>query len=411
MKQRIFILTLVMSWALLGDGSQVHAGNRLNEVMEKLAGRIANYLQDQGADLVEVGSFDAPSNLGNNLQIERRLREELAKQPNVKMADTTALIRPNCWSVRGSYAIKDRNSKSVAEVTTRIYDPNNVEQHSIVPFPFLIDDVTDLTLISAATFDATPDKSKTSSHFSSSGAKAASGELHSAIQKPNVEVSQEGRISPTSSSPYSIELMICDGFEVPPKKESYLSIPSRIEKTKFVVDGDTQGYAVADLRPGEFYAIKVYNDSEYDSAVRVCVDGLSSFEFTEIASYKKTDHWIIPKHSSGTIYGWHRTNDHSDSFEVAHMPETAVHKSGRSTSRIGLVQAIFFRAWSSDEDPPSGMLVRGAMTEEALGTKQGAEIKSSYDEVRRFSEKHPIASICVRYAKPIDDLPPALDAP
>ena len=108
----------------------------------------------------------------------------------------------------------------------------------------------------------------------------------------------------------------------------------------------------------------------------------------------------------GTIYGWHRTNQYSDSFEVAHLPETAIGRSGGSTAMLGNIQAVFYQAWL-DQRPPGAPIVRGVALN-ALGTKQGPGIQTEYVPIRRHIDPTPISSICVQYAKPVDDLPPAL---
>ncbi len=380
------------------------AANTIDIVMETLSTEIARYLNNNGQQTIAVDSFDSPSNAGTNLQIERRLKEHLGKSDRIDLIDETAIVRPDCWSIRGSYAIRDRGESTIAEVTARIFNEDNVEQHAFVPFPFNIDDVTDLTVISAASYDVEEASKSDGIAKSTNVAKT----LTSAIASPNVAVSGDGRITPTATSPYGIELLICDGKNFPPKRKDYESAPQRIEKKEFKLKDGVKGFAIADLQPGEFYAVKLSNDSDHDAAVRLCVDGLSSFEFSEVASYKKTDHWIVPKHSTGTVFGWHRTNDHSDSFEIAHLPDTAVGKSGRSASRIGIIQAVFFRAWAQGETPPEGEITRGGLPGDALGTKQGDEIQTSYAETRRFTGRNPVAAVCVRYAKPLDDLPPPM---
>ncbi|MEM1224920.1 MAG: hypothetical protein AAGJ40_04455 [Planctomycetota bacterium] len=385
---------------------------RLDEVVEVLAGDIAKFLRNQGQSSVLVEPFNAPSNTGTNLQIQRRLKEALSREDGITVIDETQLIRPNSWSVRGDYSIQTRpdmmtgKKTSRAQVTARLFDERNIEQHTIAPFDFglEVNDVADVAVLASATFDASEAENLANK------IDIVSQKLTTAIENPDVSVDEDaGRVSASDDSPYSIELLICDGVNFPPTKSDYLADATRLQKKTFTTPGGDQGYAIADLRPGEFYAIRVHNQSDRDVAVKILVDGLSTFEFSDVLAYKRTDHWIISAGKTGTVYGWHRTNDYSDSFEIAHLPNTAVGKSGRSTSHVGMIQAVFFQAWSENETPPAGELVRGAALD-ALGTKQGTEIKTSYREVRRFTSKTPIASISVRYAKPQDDLPPAIAA-
>ncbi|MEM6364192.1 MAG: hypothetical protein AAF539_08735 [Planctomycetota bacterium] len=383
---------------------------KLTTAMQTLAGDIAKILRNHSQARVIVESFDPPNNIGggDNLQIQRRLKEALDRQVGVDVVDETQIVRLSCWSVRGEYSIKHRKDPATqtmttrAQVTARIFDQENSEQMEIAPFPIEISDLSDLTVLANATFDAGE------SANSKNKASQVAAQLTASIQKPNISIdADQGRIAASDSSPYAIELLISEGLSTPPKKRDYVADATRIEKNEFTLKEGELGFAVADLRAGEFYAVQLHNDSNRDVAVKLYVDGLSSFEFTEIASYKQTDHWIVPARSSAVVYGWHRTNEFSDSFEIAHLPETAIGQSGRSNASAGIIQAVFFQAWSQGETPPAGEITRGVALD-SLATKPGAKITTDYVELRRFTSKTPIASIAVRYNKPKDDLPPSI---
>lgn len=406
-------LAFVFAWALLSQPLSAQGQREtLETVVSKLASDIAKHLRNNSQKDVLVDSFTAPSNTGANLQIERRLQEALGKETGIKVIDPAELVRPRSWSIRGDYSIRTRpdpvtqKEQSRAQITARLFDDENTQQRVFAPLDIGVEigDLTDVTLLASATFDASASKDKNDK------ADGVSQTLAAAIKRPDVSVdSKTGLIRATDASPFAIELLVCDGVNFPPTKADYTPMNDRIQRKEFKLDDGTTGFAIADLRPGEFYAIRIHNNSDRDCAVRLAIDGLSSFEFTDIASYKQTNYWVVEKGKPGTVYGWHRTNDHSDSFEIAHLPDTAIGKSGRSTSRIGMIQAVFFQAWSENETPPAGEFVRGAALD-SLGTKQGTEIKTSYVETRRFTSKTPIASIAVRYAKPLDDLPPSIVA-
>ena len=168
-----------------------------------------------------------------------------------------------------------------------------------------VDDPKDVAIATGTTVDVSDVVTK-----SPAPKKDVATKLTSAIVKQDVEIKGDGRVSASTDSPYGIELLISDGQNFPPTKKDFLANPSRVKKVNF-----NKGFAaLAELTPGEFYAIKVYNDSEFDAAVEIHIDGLSSFEFTDIQQYRETNYWIVPRRSSGVIYGWHRTNQHSDSL-------------------------------------------------------------------------------------------------
>jgi hypothetical protein len=402
---RIAVVTIAVVIAMSGFGPAASAGNRTDEVARLLAGEIVKFLNNHSQESVSVGHFESPPGSGKNLQIQQRLREHLSDAKGITVVSEADPIQLNYWTVRGSYAFHTQSGQTLTEVTVRIFNDQNVEQHSFSPFPFKIEDTADIAVIAAASFDATDSVER------SDKAKVVAEKLTAAIEKPQIEV-KDGRISATPESPYGVEFLISEhpgkvGSQ--PIKSHYKPAPDRVTKKTFHMKDGTRGLAVADLGARELYAIRFYNDSDADVAVRIFIDGLSSFEFSEISAYRKNDVWIIPRRSSGVVYGWHRTNEVSDSFEVAHFPDTAVGQRNRGGEKVGTVHAMFFQAWSADEPTPAGEYVLGGVTADVLGTKQGEEIQTSYVEQRRHIGKTPIASVCVRYAKPIDDLPPGVE--
>lgn len=396
---RFAAIGLSLAILLGGLAPAANAANRTDEVTKRLAAEVAKFLKNHSQESVSVGHFESPPGSGKNLQIQQRLREHLSAIKDITVVDESDPIQLSYWSVRGSYAFHTEGDQTFTQVTFRIFDDQNVEQHSLSPFPFKIEDTADIAVIAAASFDASdvadqPDKSK----------KVAE-KLTSAIAKPQIEVI-DGRVSATADSPYGIEFLISDQVGGQPIKSHYKAAPERITKKTFHLKDGTRGLAVADLGAREVYAIRFFNDSDKDVAVRLFIDGLSSFEFSEIPAYRQHDVWVVPRQSSGTVYGWHRTNQQSDSFEVAHFPDTAVGQRDRGGEKVGTIQAMFFQAWSAGEETPPGEYRLNAEAD-VLGTKQGEEIQTAYQEIHRYIGQTPIASICVRYAKPIDDLPPS----
>ena len=113
---------------------------------------------------------------------------------------------------------------------------------------------------------------------------------------------------------------------------------------------DQDGLAFLAIRRGEVYAVKVNNDSQSDAAVTLTIDGLSMYSFSDNKNYEVV---FVHAGKSGIIPGWHRTNDVSDSFQVAEYAKSAVAKLLPSSSTFGTITVSFKAAWPKDSQPPA----------------------------------------------------------
>lgn len=109
------------------------------------------------------------------------------------------------------------------------------------------------------------------------------------------------------------------------------------------------------------YMIQVYNNSEYDCAVRVAIDGLSVFHFSDVRHVdgaKKGqplyDSYIVPAKSFVQLKGWHKTNERVDSFLVDELAKGAsvVAKQQAADAKVGMITAQFCAAWDVNGSPP-----------------------------------------------------------
>ena len=109
---------------------------------------------------------------------------------------------------------------------------------------------------------------------------------------------------------------------------------------------------------------------------------------------------------SGIIPGWHRTNDVSDSFQVAEYAKSAVAKLLPSSSTFGTITVSFKAAWPKDA-LTAGRRAR-PQAEHAIRRRDlaGQPIDAKYvEETRNIGQFR--GSVSVRYNKAVDpaDLP------
>jgi hypothetical protein len=195
------------------------------------------------------------------------------------------------------------------------------------------------------------------------------------------------RISAGPNSPYAIEILVA-------------------KKPCDVHDND--GLAYIKLDRGDTYAVRLINDSPYEAAVRLSIDGLSMFTFSEI---RQPDYLagnapnpkkgqplynvvLVPKKGKVDIVGWHRNNKVSDQFLITEYAKSAAasiyHKTG-----IGTITATFAAAWPTTDAPPKD---EPPKSRDPNATGFGDRVQAPFVEVQRTVGAIR-ASVSVRYNK------------
>ena len=155
------------------------------------------------------------------------------------------------------------------------------------------------------------------------------------------------------------------------------------------------GLAFVKIGRGEIYAVKLINDSPFDAAVVLTIDGLNVFAFSENKNFFC---WIVPKGGTMTIPGWHRTNAKADSFLVTEYAKSAVAEALPSSASVGTITASFSAAWPKGANPPEdeASSKKGSRAGDATG--RGPETPTSFVEIVREIGRLREA-ISVRYTK------------
>ena len=183
------------------------------------------------------------------------------------------------------------------------------------------------------------------------------------IIDPKVHLNAGKTILRTSArSPYGIEVLV-DGHPAPIHFEEDLPY--------------------VDIRRGQTYAIKVYNDSPYDAAVKLLIDGLSVFTFSEVRNHDgspKYTVYIVKPHLASTLKGWHKTNQHVDSFLVTEYAHSAAATLGHK-SNLGTITVNFSAAWVKGTSPPPDEIISRSAGGNATGF--GPPIQERVKEVKR----------------------------
>ncbi len=111
------------------------------------------------------------------------------------------------------------------------------------------------------------------------------------------------------------------------------------------------GLAYVELTTGQVYAIRIFNKAvDHDVAVKVLIDGVSAFSFSQDEFLKSTNLFVIDRGKSGVLRGWHDTGSKFLEFVVS--DEAAAGKLGATSSSVGTVTVQFFPSWRVDEPKP-----------------------------------------------------------
>jgi len=370
----------------------------LEDAVDKLAGQISQYLKSRNESSLMMGPFSGPPASGAGTKLIKTLSDDLGER------DIT-VSKISGMQVRGNFKQRRQGDRMTVLITANLFDRKGNEiflfrQTFKKAFEdgVEVSDPEDVANLTGASVDTTtPDTEDETPAEDNPPAVDGAGEkvitaterekeIADAIDNPKVIVT--GAIAAAKTgSPFRVELLVRKG-------EGYVPRPLEIDS----------GFAFANINVAETYAVKIYNDSDFDCGVKLTIDGLNSFEFSNNPFYRKLGMWVIPRKSAGLIKGWHRTDAFSDSFLIADLPDTAAAKLGRETSAIGTITASFFAAWSPGENPPKVE----TLASRSKGTARGPEVQQRNIPVLRFFGRSLLAAVSIRYVKPDppEDLPP-----
>lgn len=188
---------------------------------------------------------------------------------------------------------------------------------------------------------------------------------------------QGSKIKTAAASPYAVELLV-------------KGANGQLQPRAAEVSADTNRPFV-DILGQEVFAIRLYNDSDFEAAVDLTIDGITVFAFSTIQPQPR--YWIVPARSHMDVLGWKITEAETDEFKSVEFPKSAAAELKMShDERIGIINALFHAAWEDENRPPPG---------EQAGSKnagRGDRIKDQATVVQRFIGKLR-DSISVRYER------------
>lgn len=114
------------------------------------------------------------------------------------------------------------------------------------------------------------------------------------------------------------------------------------------------GAAFVSLERGDRYAIRLVNNANFDAAVTLSIDGISTFAFADLPADDRSAsqlHYLVPARGSLVVPGWFETLRQTREFTVTSVPESAAARFNLTTE-IGTITASFRASWPSTGQPP-----------------------------------------------------------
>ncbi len=353
-----------LALSVIGQMASVEAAT-LDESVQGAAQKIASYLRSKGEKSLSIGQFTGPPQLGatSGPSIAQLFNDHLGKHEIL-------VERRSNVGLQGAFVLVDAPDEGVAvRLNCSLVDRTG-------------EVLTDFVL-NADTVDRQEDVATllgTTAHlFSEDRLDDRNRDFKKRVFSPELAV-DGARARADRQSPYAIEIAV-----------EHRPVPVEIH--------DGQGFVR--LGRGDLYTVRLYNDSDLEAAVRLSIDGLNVFTFSEIrdptSGKPKYAVYIIPPHSHVELRGWHRTNESVDSFLVTDYAGSAA-ATIKHQEKIGSITAIFSAAWPKGGRPPEDENLTARSASGGNATGFGPPIKQVAHEVEREVGRMR-AAITIRYDK------------
>lgn len=364
---------------------------------------------------IKVDRFDMPDRFKNpsaGKRLVQQLSEVLRKQKiDVAQNDLERVSH----KVIGTCRVGESSDAIVLQlVLSLVNGDTNVE---IIGFRETIrvvevSDRADVTQTLGLTVDATPTQSPGSTGVKATEVQIAERDkkFTASVVEPNVAITSNPKTNlPNSKTPQDATLtLIAPTTNSKFKLEILVRTPSG--ELIPVPASNANGLAVVGFNEKDVYAVRIYNDFDFDLAVRLSLDGINCFSLSEVPEYKRLGIWIIPRRTFATVTGWHKTDGAIQDFLVTNYPESVAKALGIAQDGIGIIQAQFFPAWTPTESPPAVELSGNLKGDGQNGLATGAGVirQAQSQRVARLVGQTLLGAVTVRYSRPDlpTDLPP-----
>jgi len=366
------ISTAVLAGAIFVTAATQTQAATLHTAVGEVVDNLCRYLKSKGETQIAIGQFVGPPQIAatSGPGIAKVFHEHFGRN------SVDVVTRANI-GLKGEYSLAKVGADGVGvKIRGSLVDPfgdvltdftfnadGNVEPGTIEK---IVDEHEDIVQMLGVTTELYPEDAHAD----------RSRDLKENILHPKLHIVGT-KCSATSRSPYQIEVLV-HGQPVPVRLDN--------------------GLGFVNIDRGQIYSLRIYNNSDYDAAVKLSIDGLSVFTFSDLHEPDGTPKYrfyIIPKGRFIELKGWHKNNTVVNSFLVTKYADSAAASINHSQD-IGTITAAFFAAWPKGGQRPhdEDFTAKGAGNATGFGPPIKDVVKEAQHDVGRLR-----ASVSLRYSK------------
>lgn len=368
-QQILRAVCLALIGLAVGSG-RAEAAATIKEEVAAIAKEVQKTLEDEKQDSVAIGDFTGPASMETNFgpAIQKALTEELTKlKINVTKKATL--------SIKGDYFRGDDPNKTEQRVTVnmvfRVHAANGKVK---AEFSAEIKNNLEIAKMLGVTINFTK----------KSDEEKRNEEIKERLTDPKVTINGT-KVMATKNGEFAAEILV----------KSNAAGPATPRQPK-----EEDGQAFVGINRNELYEIKLHNLSKFEAACAINIDGLDVFTFSQIKDPKnglpKYSHFIIPAGQTLTVFGWHKTNEVSDTFLVTQYGQGAASQRQIASGKTGVITLTFRSSGSVPDDLPQDDGSSKDFKNNETGF--GPPIKTDLQEVERKTGKVR-EIISVRYSR------------
>jgi len=311
---------------------QARGTEALQKELAVVAGQVQGRLRAEHQASIAVGEFVGPAQLDTNFG--PGVADALAQ---ALRARGVAVSRKSLLSLRGRYARvpSDRFAgQAMVRLTFELVGRNDEVKQT---YQARFYDTATIALFLGVTTALAPD----------GDLRARNLQVVDAAEKPSVVIDGT-RVRTADGSPFAVEILVSAGPDLPAAPRA----PTVVE-----------GQAIVDIRRGESYQVRLYNQAPFEAAAIVAIDGLSAFAFCEPKDARGAPLYSFYPVAAGTaldVVGWFRTLQRSDAFVVTSYGQgaSAVFKNPPA-GKTGVLTVAFAACAASREQLPADERAEG----------------------------------------------------
>lgn len=324
----------------------IQAADDLRTELGLVANDVAKLLRGLDEDSIAIGQFTGPPQMPSSAgpAIAKILSEEFQRQ------NVSVKLRAK-MGIKGEYLdVNDaKTGRLAAQIKGEVVDRTG---RVMLTFSRGVHSTATLAALLGVTVNLPADGSE----------QVRDEALKKSLDAPTADL-RGSRVQASSSSPYSMEILVASG-------STYLPRPAEMR----------DGLAFAAVNRNEIYAVRLYNDSRMDAAVRLTIDGMDMFTFSD---ERGNSHIMVPAGESALIRGWFRNTTVSDAFLVTEYSKSAAAQVIQNNASIGVVTASFAAAWPIGSPPPADESLALRQGRAANATARGPLVRQKYEAVQR----------------------------